>query len=119
VAFYNDEVALLKPPMRANRAGEQRPDYTGLADAEGVPWRAVQVRPLSQAELPGEDRETALSSWRIASRPGTPVPDVDNIDWIRLPDGTVTQVVGDIARPSDPVRGGTHHVELTVERANR
>lgn len=117
--YYIQTVEILRPKPRESRSGETTLDYEGLADAAGDPWPNVYVRPASQAEAVGPDRETALSSWRIASRPGDAIPAVESTDWIRLPTGEVTRVVGEIARPADPIIAGrTHHVELTVREEN-
>lgn len=116
--FYNQAVRILRPTPGTSRSGEATLNYAGLAEAEGELWENVQVRPTSQTEAVGPDRETALSSWRIASRPGDPLPAVESTDWIRLPTGEVTRVVGEIARPADPLTGETHHAELTVREEN-
>lgn len=114
--FFHDTVAILRPAEKTNRAGEKVLDYSSLSAADGIPWPRVQVRPLSQAEVVAEDREAALSQWRIANEAG----DVDllDTDWVRIPDGTVCKVVGDPARPTDPFSRAVHHVEVTVERVS-
>lgn len=118
MAFYSQTVDVLRPPMTTNRANEEIPDYRGLADAPGVPRDRAHVRPTSQDELPAEDRETAMSEWRIGTAPGSGDWDIRSGDWVRLPDGTIAAVQGDPARPVDPVSGSVHHVEVLV-RAER
>lgn len=117
--FYQDTVFVLRPPSKVNRAQETVFDYAGLADAEGFPRARVQVRPTSQIEVSEPDRETAVSQWRLGTEPFSGDWDVRPSDWLRLPDGTIVQVLGDVAKPSDPTSGRLHHVELTVERAHR
>lgn len=114
--FYNQTVAVLRPPEKTNRAGEKSLDYAGLDVAEGTPWLNVAVRPTSQQEVVGDDREAALSQWRLASQPGRGDVDVLHTDWVRLPTGEVCVVVGEVARPNDPISGRIDHVEVTVER---
>lgn len=112
--FYQDRVFVLRPSSTTNRAGETVLSYAGLELATGFPRDRVQVRPTSQAELPREDRATAMSEWRLATEPGSGDWDIRSSDWIRLPDGTICEVQGDAARPSDPLTGGLDHVEVLV-----
>jgi hypothetical protein len=117
--FYHDTVFVLRPATKTNRAQETVLDYAGLELADGYPRALVQVRPTSQVEVSQVDRETALSQWRLATEPFSGDWDVVSTDWLRLPDGTIVRVLGDVAKPSDPQSGRLHHVELTVERAHR
>lgn len=114
--FYHDRVLVLRPGTKTNRAQETVLDYAGLEDAPGYPRDKVQVRPLSQAERPAEDRNASTEVWRLATEPGSGDWDVRATDWIRLPDGRIAAVDGPPARPSDPVSGALHHVEVTVRR---
>lgn len=113
-AFYHDRVFVLRPGTSTNRAGETVLVYTGLELAAGFPRDLCHVRPTSQAELPAADRATAMSEWRIATKPGSGDWDVRSGDWVRLPDGTITAVQGEAARPSDPINGRLDHVEVLV-----
>lgn len=112
--FYQDRVFVLRPGTFVNRAGDAELAYAGLELAPGFPRDLCQVRPTSQAELPAEDRATAMSEWRIATKPGSGDWDIRSGDWVRLPDGTITDVQGDPARPTDPVSGRLDHVEVLV-----
>lgn len=114
MTFYNDRVLVLRPVTKTNRANETVLDYNGLEDAPGFPRDLCHVRPTSQTELPAEDRATAMSEWRIATKPGSGDWDVRSGDWVRLPDGTIASVQGDTARPSDPITGRLDHVEVLV-----
>lgn len=115
MAFYQDTVDLLRPGTKVNRAQETVLDYTGLAAADGVPRARVQVRPVTQAEVDGQpDRSSAITGWKIATAPGSGDWDVLASDWVRLPDGTVCTVQGRPAKPSDPISGRLHHVEILV-----
>jgi hypothetical protein len=115
--FHNQAVDVLRPGTRTNRAGETVLEYSKLEQQPGAPWRGVYVRPTSQAERVDEERETAVSGWRIASAPGSPDVDLRSTDWVRLPSGEVCRVVGDVARPADPFTGQLDHVEVFVTRA--
>jgi hypothetical protein len=115
--FYNQTVQRLRPTVRTNRSGEQELSYAGLESAEGVDWTGVHVRPTQQLEVLAEDRETAVSQWRIGSEPGRGDFDLLSTDWVRLPDGIVCSVVGEVARPSNPLNGSIDHLEVNVQRA--
>lgn len=114
MSFYADRVLVLRPTVKTNRANEQVLDYTGLELAPGFPRDLCQVRPTAQSELPAEDRATAVSEWRIATKPGSGDWDVRSGDWVRLPDGRIATVQGEAARPSDPITGTLDHVEVLV-----
>lgn len=116
--FYQDTVHVLRPTATTNRAGETVLNYDGLEDAPGYPRALVHVRPIGQTELPDLDRASAQNEWRLATRPGSGDWDITSTDWLRLPDGTITEVRGDAARPSDPITGRLDHVEVLVRRIN-
>lgn len=115
--FFHDRVFVLRPTTTTNRAGETIRDYDGLADAPGFPRDRAQVRPVTQEETAAADRDTSVSEWRIATEPESGDWDVQPGDWVRLPDGTITSVEGEAARPSDPLTGKLHHVEIRVRSA--
>ena len=110
--FYHDEVYVLRPGTKTNRAQETVLDYSGLQDAPGYPRAHVQVRPVQQSELPAEDRNAAVEVWDLATEPGSGDWDVRATDWLRLPDGSIVAVSGPPARPTDPISGALHHVEV-------
>lgn len=121
--FYHDTVRVLRPQLKQNRAGDTTPDYNALRTAAladpslGVARENVQVRPTAsdgRSEIIRDDRDTTFSEWRISTAAGTGDWDVQANDWIRLPDGTITQVYGRPARPTDPVGGALHHVQVLV-----
>lgn len=112
--FYQDRVFVLRPGTYTNRAGDVALEYKGLELAPGFPRDLCQVRPTSQVELPAADRATAMSEWRIATKPGSGDWDVRSGDWVRLPDGTITDVQGEPARPTNPINGRLDHVEVLV-----
>lgn len=123
--FFHDTVYRLRPASKTSRSGETGvADYSTLAaapidgsDARVLEWANVQVRPESQAETDTEDRSTSVSQWFIATASGAPDFDVKAGDWIRLPDGSITVLIGDPARPSDPVSGGLDHIQIRVQRS--
>lgn len=115
--FFQDRVFVLRPPIVRNRAGEEVRNYAGLESAPGYPRDLVHCRPVDQADIAAADRDTSVSEWRIATAPGSGDWDVVAGDWIRLPDGTITVLQGDAAKPTDPLTGALDHVEIRVRRA--
>jgi len=116
-AFYRETVHVLRPTERQTRGGSSSLDYAGIRDEAGVERRNCRVRPLSSDEVADQDRTTSVSQWRIASRPGDGDWDVLSTDWLRLPDGTVVEVVGVPARAQHPTRSEVHHVEVLAQEA--
>lgn len=115
--FFHDRVLVLRPGTKTNRAQEVVLDYTDLELAPGYPRDKVHVRPTAQSELNDVDRNAGVEEWTIATEPGSGDWDVRESDWLRLPDGRIAAVSGPAARPSDPVSGKLHHVEVRVRRA--
>lgn len=113
--FYDQTVARLRPSVKTTDSGESALDYEGLSQLPGAPWEGVYVKPFSQAEVTEEDRETAVSRWRISSNPRAGDFDIVHTDWVRLPTGEVCRVLGDVARAYSPINGRLHHLEVTVE----
>jgi|GEM_PF-5253813 len=116
--FYNDTVEVLRPPTTTNRAGEATLDHAGLRLAAGVAREGVQVRAVAQAEVVGEDRETAISEWLLQTEPGSADWDIQSTDWVRLPDNTIATVIGDPARTTNPISHGFSHLQVRVRRAH-
>lgn len=120
--FYHDRVLVLRPGTKTNRAQETVLDYAGLELAAGYPRDKVHVRPVSQGEgsptsnAGDPDRIAASEEWQLATEPGSGDWDVRETDWLRLPDGGIAAVVGPPARPSDPISGLLHHVEIRARR---
>lgn len=114
--FYHDRVLVLRPGVRENRARETVLDYEGLELAAGYPRDKVQIRPTSQSELSAEDRTAGVEEWTLATEPGSGDWDVTKNDWLRLPDGRIVAVHAPPARPSDPMTGLLHHVEIRARR---
>ena len=116
--FYNDTVRVLRPPTSTNRAGETVLDYANLpAPEDGVARDNVHVRGTAQGEIVAPGQATAVSEWRVATEPGSGDWDVLSTDLVQLPDGQVVRVIGEPARPSDPLGGGLHHVEVLLRKA--
>lgn len=115
--FYHDRVLVLRPGTKTNRAQETVLDYAGLEEAAGYPRDKVQVRPTAQSERPDVDRVAGLELWTLATEPGSGDWDVRETDWLRMPDGRIATVDGPPARPTDPVTGALHHVEVRARRS--
>lgn len=121
--FYNDTVKVHRPGTRDNRAGDTVPALDELlaalaaGTAEGTPRAEVHVRTTNAStDVVADDRDLTLAWWRVASRPGSGDWDLLPGDLLELPDGAIASVVGIPARPSDPIGGGLHHVEVLVRQ---
>lgn len=114
--FYADTVLILRPTSTTNRAQETVLDYRKLQDPR--PWEHVHIRPAAQLEREAADRTLAVSEWLIASEPGRGDVDLLDTDVVQLPTGERARVIGDPARPSDPITNRLHHVEVLVRKAS-
>lgn len=121
IVFYQDTVNVYRPGSRENRAGDQVPATDVLLAeiaagiAVGAPRDQVQVRTTNAStDVVAEDRDLTVAWWKLATRPGSGDWDIRAGDLVALPDGTVASVVGIPARPSDPIGGALHHVEVLV-----
>lgn len=114
--FYPDTVLVLRPSSVTNRAQETVLDYRNLQAPR--PWAHVKVRPAVQTEQPATDRTLAVSEWLIASEPGRGDVDLLATDLVQLPTGERARVIGDPARPTDPVTGKLSHVQVLVRKAS-
>lgn len=75
----------------------------------------VSLQPTSQGELVDRNRTPVVTDWRVITAPGLN-PDITPADRVELEDGTVCEVVGEVARWPDPATGRVHHVEFLLRR---
>lgn len=113
--LYADTVLVLRPSSGTNRAGDVVLDYRNLEEPRE--WSQVHVRPAMQLEREAADRTLTISEWLVSSRPGSGDFDILATDVVQLPTGERARVIGDPARPTDPIRGGLHHIQLLVRKA--
>lgn len=110
--MFDQSVTRVRPGTRTDRAGNTVPDWD-LAERTTIGHLSVQ--PTVQTETGTADRPAlVVTGWHVLSEPGT-APDVLASDRIEF-GGLTCEVVGEVAAWPDPVDGGTHHVEFTLQR---
>lgn len=111
--IYTSSITVVRAPVVADRYGSQQRDW---ANATRTPVDGVSVQPTTSSETLTEPRDLVITGWRIYSRAGTDI-DIVHTDRVELDNGTVCEVVGEIARWPHPIRSGAvHHVEIDVQR---
>lgn len=111
--FFDQDLVRVRPGTRTDRGGNQVEDWSAGAVTR-LTLARVSVQPASQTEVTTAERTAVVTGWRAQSEPGTD-PDIqaaDRIEW----NGLLLQVVGEIARWTDPVDGTPHHAEWTMSR---
>lgn len=110
-AFFDQTVVRRRAPLVDDGWGNQTRDWGQAVDTELV---GVNVQPNNQNEDDGVLRTVVTTSWRVQSAPGV---DLDVVASDRVVyDGVECEVVGEVARWTDPAVGGIHHVEFTIRR---
>lgn len=112
--IFDQSGTRIRPGTRVDRGGNTVADWSDDAVSLLAVDR-VSIQPASQTERVDETRDVAVSGWRVYSEPGT-APDVQFGDRFRH--GVITcDVVGEVARWPDPLSGGVHHIEFSIQRA--
>jgi hypothetical protein len=112
--IFNESVTVVRAGSRVDRGGNTVPDWSPGAVTRHAVTR-VSVQPNTQNEQADPTRNAIVTGWRVYTMPGTDadVLATDRIEW----DGMTLEVVGEVARWKDPIGGGIHHVEFTMQRA--
>lgn len=111
--FFDQTLVRVRAATRTDRGGNQVEDWSPGAVTRLTVER-VSVQPASQVEVTTAERTALVTGWRAQSSPGTD-PDVrarDRVEW----NGMILQVVGEIARWTDPISGAVHHAEWAMSR---
>lgn len=116
--IFDQSVTTVRPGSKVDRGGNTVPDWSESAvTREVIDQVSVQPGglPNSQGETVSPERNAVVTGWRVLTAPGVDadVRPADRIEW----DGRTLEVVGEVARWSDPVDGGVHHVEFAMGRA--
>lgn len=110
--MFDQTVTRVRAGTRTDRAGNTVPDWDL---AERIEIGHLSVQPTVQQETSTADRPArVVTGWHVLSEPGT-APDVRADDRIEF-GGLTCEVVGEVAAWPDPLDGGTHHVEWTMQR---
>jgi len=111
--MWTSSVTVLRPNVVTDRYNSERFDWTapGRTVVDGV-----NVQPTIMTESTTEPRYQTVSGWRLVSRAGADI-DLRATDRVELQDGTVCEVVGEVARWPHPIRPNlVHHVEVDLQR---
>lgn len=112
--FFHQTVTRLRAPETTDKYRGRVRDWS---QATALEITGVSVQPAGRAEdhSPG-DRDRVTTGWNLQSRPGVDL-DLLATDRVELSDGTVCEVVGEIARHPDPFGlVPVHHVEAALQR---
>lgn len=110
--MFDQSLTRVRPGTRVDRGGNTVPDWAAATRTE---ISRLSVQPLTQKETADAERTAVVTGWRVLSEPGT-APDIRSTDRVEF-DGMTLEVVGEVARWPDPLDGGVHHIEVTLQRA--
>lgn len=111
--MFDQEFTRLRAPLVESRLGAKVRDWPHAAE---LLIEDVSVQPTTTSESTTEARDQNVIGWRIRSRGGVDL-DVVGSDRVRLENGAVCEVIGEIARWPHPIKpGAVHHVEFDVQR---
>lgn len=116
--FFDQTIVRVRAGERADRGGNAVLDWSADAVTR-VTITDVSIQPNGAPGAANEvidaERDAVVTGWRVQSQPGVDldVTAVDRIEW----DSMILDVDGEMARWSDPIDGGVHHVEFTIKRA--
>ncbi len=107
--IYHQSITRLRAPLVDAGYGNEARNWAAAAE---LAISAVSVQPLSTTEQVGF-RNNVVSGWQVIGSPGNDI-DVLSSDRVRLADGTVCEVMGNVARWPGPSQA-THHVEFQLQ----
>lgn len=111
--FFHQAVTVIRAPETTDKYRNRVRDWSAATRTHVA---GVSVQPAGRAEShDAGNRDRADTSWTLQTRPGADL-DVLATDRVELADGTVCEVVGEVAKHPDPFRGGVHHVEIDLTR---
>lgn len=111
--MFDQEFTRLRAPLVASRLGTKVPDWPNAAE---LLIEEVSVQPNKTSESTTDARDQNVVGWRIRSRAGVDL-DIKGSDRVKLENGAVCEVIGEIGRWPHPIKpGAVHHVEFDVQR---
>ena len=111
--FFHQSCTRLRAPVVTDKYRNKVRDWSA---ATRLAITGVSIQPAGRSEdHAAGSRDRADSGWTLQTRPGVDV-DVEPTDRVELADGTVCEVVGEVARHPNPWTGGVHHVEIALTR---
>lgn len=113
--MFTDILTVLRAPVSTDRYRNEVRDWSA---ATRTPIDGLNVQPSGQSENRSTgERDTVISGWRVYGGEGMDA-DVLATDRVELADGTVCEVVGEVARWLDPHTGEVHHVEFALRKVS-
>lgn len=111
--FFHQSFTRLRAPVVADKYRNHVRDWPA---ATRLHVAGVSIQPAGRSEThDAGNRDTATSGWTLRTPPGRDL-DLLATDRVELADGTVCEVLGDVARHPDPFGRGIHHVEAALQR---
>lgn len=112
--MFNQSVARVRAGTKTDRGGNTVPDWSPSAVSR-LTVNGLNIQPNNQAEMVDEQRDAAITGYRVQSVEGTS-PDIkatDRIEW----NGQTFEVDGEVATWPDLFADTVHHIEFAMARA--
>lgn len=108
--MFFDTLTILRASLVTDRAGNT---VSSWANPQRIIVDKLNIQPSVQQEhVDSQLGQGVYTGFRVQSEPGT-APDVRSDDRAEF-GGRVFEVEGEIAKWSDPLTGGAHHVEFNL-----
>jgi hypothetical protein len=112
--MFNQAAVRIRAGVKTDRGGNTIPDWSPTA-VDRLTVTGLNIQPASQAERADEERDTAITGYRVQSTEGT-APDIkatDRIEW----NGQTFAIDGEVALWPDLFTDTAHHIEFVMVRA--
>lgn len=110
--MFNQTAVRVRAGVKTDRGGNTVPDWSS---PNRLTVTGLNVQPTSQSEDVDEQRDAAITGYRVQSTEGT-APDIkatDRIEWA----GQSFEVDGEVAVWPDLFTDTVHHIEFVMVRA--
>ncbi|MFJ2006999.1 hypothetical protein [Streptomyces chartreusis] len=113
--LYEQSIVIVRPGVREDEYGNQKPDWGDAA--ERIPVDQVNVQPSGGSTEDTDDKQVTVTGWLLISAPGT-MPDLRETDRVELDgvDDVVLEVTGKVGRW--PVPAGVRHIEAQLKEVS-
>lgn len=111
--MFNQAAVRVRAGEKTDRGGNTIPDWSDTA-VNRLTVTGLNIQPASQGEKVDEQRDAAITGYRVQSAEGT-APDiraVDRIEWR----GEIYEVEGEVATWPELFTDTVHHVEFVMRR---
>ena len=110
--MFNQTAVRVRAGVKTDRGGNTVPDWS---NPDRLTIEGLNVQPTSQSEDADEQRNAAITGYRVQSTEGT-APDIkatDRVEWA----GQSFEVDGEVAIWPDLFADTVHHIEFVMVRA--